>query len=58
MLRIEQQTNMSKLLKGVLLDEQIQRHVLKLHQKPSPLIPLIRAVDPRLMRQFLLALLS
>ncbi len=59
MSRIDQQTNMSEVLQGVftLLDEQIQRHKLKVRQKSSSSVPSI-AVDPRLMRQFLLALLS
>jgi len=59
MSRVEQQTDMPEVLQGVftLLDEQIQRHHLKVRQKSSPSVPLI-AVDPRLMRQFLLALLS
>lgn len=57
--RIEQQTDMPEVLQGVftLLDDQIQRHRLKVRQKSNALGVLI-AVDPRLMRQFLLALLS
>ncbi|MEP6986138.1 MAG: response regulator [Chloroflexota bacterium] len=59
MSRIEQQTNMPDVLQGVftLLDEQVQRHKLKVRRKSSASVPSI-AVDPRLMRQFLLALLS
>jgi len=57
--RIGQQTDMPEVLQGVftLLEEQIQRHHLKVRQKSNPSGVLI-AVDPRLMRQFLLALLS
>ncbi len=59
MSRVDQQTNLPEVLQGVftLLEEQIHRHRLKVWQKADPSVPAI-AVDPRLMRQFLLALLS